>query len=464
MIIRIHNNMLRILAALLLLLNSGVAPAEIIATTIEHPRFGQLNLYRPSAAPKGVVLFLSDAGGWNAELTTAAQSIADLSYSVVGINLPSYLAHLGAEHCVDIAAALNELHQFIVQRQALTHNRPPIILGYGVGATLSYAALVQAAADMWHAGIAVNFCPELPLSKPLCPGVGKLESVADQQLQRLHPAPRLATTWFVFANHSPCPNAANFVQGIPLARWTVLPGEAALQTWLPSVTALLQWLDPSIAQQAHPAAGVNNVLLIEVPATISPQRPQLALLISGDGGWAKLDRSLSATLAKHGVSTVGWDALSYFWKARQVDGVALDLERVLRHYLSAWHKERLLLIGYSFGADVLPALITRLPVDLRQRIDLAVFLGLSEYASFAFHLTDWISDSRREGDLPVRPELEKIRDIKSLCIYGTDEEQSACPNAAQLGVNVIPMPGDHHFDEDYPGVARRILEQLPPLR
>jgi type IV secretory pathway VirJ component len=159
---------------------------------------------------------------------------------------------------------------------------------------------------------------------------------------------------------------------------------------------------------------------------------------------------------------VGWDSLSYFWKARQPEEVALDLERVLRHYLDVWKKERFVLIGYSFGADVLPAIIHRLPADLRDQIDLAVFLGLSDHASFEFHLTDWISDSPDEGNQPVRPELAKLSGMKCLCIYGADEENSACPKVAELGVIVEKMPGDHHFDEDYPGVARRILEQLPP--
>ncbi len=108
-------------------------------------------------------------------------------------------------------------------------------------------------------------------------------------------------------------------------------------------------------------------------------------MFSGDGGWALLDRAVTAELAKNGLPTVGWDSLSYFWKARQPDQVALDLERVLRNYMTDWKKERIVLIGYSFGADVLPALANRLPRDLRDRVDLAVFLGLSDYAAFEFH-------------------------------------------------------------------------------
>lgn len=448
------------------LLGVVAARSEIVTETLDHPAFGPLAIQRPTDEPKGVVLFLSGAEGWNAELTTAAREMADLDYIVVGVDLPAYLTRLQRSDaaCIDASADLDQLNQFIERRQTPVTHRPPMVFGYGAGAALGYAALVQAPADRFHAGVGVNFCPELPLRKPLCPGVGKLESVAlpDPQGTRLKPVAQIPAAWFVFENQTSCPAAAPFVQSIPLARWTAIPGATNVTAWLPQVSALLQWLDPGIAHQARPDASVNNVPLIEVPVTGVPERPQLAVMLSGDGGWAELDRALTAELAKNGLPTVGWDSLSYFWKARQPEEVALDLERVLRHYLSAWRKERLVLIGYSFGADVLPAVIHRLPLDLRERIDLTVFLGLSDYASFEFHLTNWISDDPDEGDLPVRPELEKMREIKKMCVYGADEEDSACPHAADLGMIAEQMPGDHHFDEDYPGIARRILEQLLP--
>jgi type IV secretory pathway VirJ component len=138
------------------------------------------------------------------------------------------------------------------------------------------------------------------------------------------------------------------------------------------------------------------------------------------------------------------------------------MERVLRHYLEVWKKNRIVLIGYSFGANVLPAVVNRLPQELRDRIDLAAFLGLSDYASFEFNLADWVSDKPDEGDQPIRPELEKLTGLKRLCVYGAEEEGTPCPNLTGLGVIAEKMPGDHHFDEDYQGVARRILDQLPP--
>jgi len=46
------------------------------------------------------------------------------------------------------------------------------------------------------------------------------------------------------------------------------------------------------------------------------------------------------------------------------DRVVQDLTRILRHYLPAWNRQKVVLVGYSMGADVLPFLISRLPADL----------------------------------------------------------------------------------------------------
>lgn len=463
---RMSWRMLGLTAALLAATATLAQPAE---DALDDATFGKLMVRYATDDPKGVILFVSSAGGWNTELTVTAKAVAELDYVVASIDLNDYLTRLDRAEtaCADPAADLDQLNRLIEQRYPIATHQPPILLGYGAGAALTYAALAQGPDDRFHAGVGVDFCPELPLRKPLCMGVAHLESTSlpDGKGTALKPVARLPTTWFVFQNRPACDaNAATqFVKSVQLARLSEIPGATGVGGWLPQVSALLQWLDPGIVRQVQPDASVSGVPLTEVPVTAGPDRPQLAVMFSGDGGWALLDRAVTAELAKHGLPVVGWDSLSYFWKARQPDEVALDLERALRHYLDAWKKSRIVLIGYSFGADVLPAVVNRLPQELRDRIDLMALLGLSDHASFEFNLTDWISDKPDTTDQPVRPELEKLGGLKRLCLHGTDEADATCPKLADLGVIVEKMPGDHHFDEDYPGVARRILDQLPPL-
>ena len=68
----------------------------------------------------------------------------------------------------------------------------------------------------------------------------------------------------------------------------------------------------------------------------------MALLLTGDGGWAGLDRGLAAELGARGLPVVGLSTLKYYWKARSPEESARDAARVITHYLSAWQRQRYL--------------------------------------------------------------------------------------------------------------------------
>src|SRR5688500_5638074 len=108
------------------------------------------------------------------------------------------------------------------------------------------------------------------------------------------------------------------------------------------------------------------------------QSDTMAVLISGDGGGAGIDKELAAALSKQGMPVVGLDSLRYFWKKRTPDSTAADIDRLLRHYLAAWNKQSVLLIGFSQGADVMPFVVNRLPAAMRGRLRMVALLSLSQ--------------------------------------------------------------------------------------
>jgi type IV secretory pathway VirJ component len=115
------------------------------------------------------------------------------------------------------------------------------------------------------------------------------------------------------------------------------------------------------------------------------------------------------------------------------------------------------LAGYSFGADVLPFLATRLPRDLRERIALIVLIGPSQTAPFEIHVADWIESGARPQELPVGPELEKLHGEHILCTYGSEETESLCPRLPRGLAELDARPGSHHYDGDFDGIAADIL-------
>ena len=120
------------------------------------------------------------------------------------------------------------------------------------------------------------------------------------------------------------------------------------------------------------AVATAKLPLIEVPSKRGAS-DTLVVFVSGDGGWAKIDKSISKVLADSGMPVVGLNALQYFWTKRTPESAARDLQSILENYLSTWKKERVLFVGYSRGADVLPFMINRLPPELRSKTRLIVF-------------------------------------------------------------------------------------------
>jgi len=205
-------------------------------------------------------------------------------------------------------------------------------------------------------------------------------------------------------------------------------------------------------------ATATKLPLIEVPATRG-NSDTLVVFVSGDGGWANIDKSMSRVLADHGMPVVGLNALQYFWKKRTPDEASRDLQRILDAYLSKWKKDRVLFIGYSRGADVLPAMINRLPQRLQSRTRMIALLGASPKVEFEFHVGDWMRTSSKSGYL-VKPEVDKLSSQSILCIYGEDDKDSLCPALKGPRIGTLMLKGAHHFDGGYDKLATIILDRL----
>lgn len=201
-------------------------------------------------------------------------------------------------------------------------------------------------------------------------------------------------------------------------------------------------------------------VVTEVPA-VGAKAGVFAIFLSGDGGWADLDKSISAALARAGVPVVGINSRAYLKSARRTpDGLAADITRIAGQYQTKWGIDTLALIGYSRGAVLVPFAAARLDSALKARLRLIAMLGLQERAGFTFHFTDLLSKHSPKDGLPVLPELERLRGIPMLCVYGRDEEESLCRSVDSALVKRLVRDGGHHFDGDYGAIAQTIIDQL----
>lgn len=435
---------------------------------ISHGRFKDVTLYRPKGEAKQFVLFLSGDNGWNAVVPDMAQLLADQGALVAGISVPQLFADLEADsdQCVFPDGDLENLSHYLQGYARLSTYHVPILAGYSSGATLAYAMLAQAPAGTFAGAMSLGFCPDLDLKKPLCRGSGvHFTPSKDGTGVDLLPARALPAGWIALhgTRDRVCSTRAAqaFVAQVPGAEFVLLPNVAHFYTsardWQPQFMAAYEKLAAATAPALPPPpASLADLPLVEVKP--QGQGDAFAVLLSGDGGWAGLDKNVAAALAAKGIAVVGLDSLRYFWRARTPEGLANDLDRVLRYYAAHWQKSRAVLIGYSQGADVLPFAFNRLPAQTRPLVAQIVLMGLGENASFEFHLGNWLGGNK--DAIPIAPEAHKLTAATTLCLYGSDEDDSLCPKLPPTSVHAQSLPGGHHFDGAYDELAALILKRI----
>ena len=224
------------------------------------------------------------------------------------------------------------------------------------------------------------------------------------------------------------------------------------------VVSLLASAPALKAQDQSADSDVRGLPLVEIPA--KAPGGVLAVFMTGDGGWASLDRKLCAELAAHGIAVVGLNSRDYLMHAKTPDEVGRDVARVSRHYMSLWKADTLVIAGYSRGSDLAPFAATRLPADLRSKLALIAMYGLSHEAGFEFHLIDLFASPHRRSDRPTLEELVKLKGTNMLCVYGADEKDSACRDAPSGLMQEVQLTGGHHFDDDFTHLGDLLLTAL----
>jgi type IV secretory pathway VirJ component len=357
--------------------------------------------------------------------------------------------------CIYTAGDLEQLAHVLESRYRFAQYVNPVLVGYGSGAMLAYGSLVQSPAGTFRGAVSVGFCPELSWSKPLCPGdkPGLVAAPAGPAGFTYQPVTQLRDPWLVIPgpNHAACDvnGAPRFTAQVAGARFVEAGG----------LTAAYDALADSKPAQASALPGrIADLPLVNVPAR-GPATELLAIILTGDGGWAGLDREVASALAAKGVAAVGWDSLRYFWRARTPEGAAADLDRVIRHYTAGRPELRVVAIGYSMGADNLPFMLNRLPAETRTRVAAVALLTPGPEAFFEFHMASWIGAGT--GGLPVEPEIRRLAPMVGLCLYGREETDSVCTGLRGSSLRVQGLPGGHHFDGDFAGLARLIVAAVP---
>ncbi len=109
--------------------------------------FGEIHVYQPANHPPvSVLILISGDGGWEHAVLKMAKVLSGEGCLVAGVDINQYLKNLEKESgdCASPATDFIALGRSVQEKYGIKKGGRPYLVGYSSGATLVYAAIVQA--------------------------------------------------------------------------------------------------------------------------------------------------------------------------------------------------------------------------------------------------------------------------------------------------------------------------------
>lgn len=199
----------------------------------------------------------------------------------------------------------------------------------------------------------------------------------------------------------------------------------------------------------------------ELPVTLlngSDSTKPLIFYISGDGGWNKFSTTFIHAMNNKGYAVAALNAREYFWHKKDAARTAKAVSAMLAVQVDRLKVKNIVLIGYSFGADVMPFIATGCEKSIRDKLKYLVLMSPSETTDFEVHVTELLGIGKSGGE-SVPSEINKL-DLPVLFVFGEKETGFPFNEITTKNYRVSRLPGGHHYDGDPAAVADIILPIL----
>ncbi len=223
----------------------------------------------------------------------------------------------------------------------------------------------------------------------------------------------------------------------------------------PGILAILLLLTFILIQPVSSQTSVSDLPVQAIPR--SGASTTLIVFLTGDGGWNRFSQELCTKIGKLGYNVVALDSRKYFWKAKSPGQFTQDLGNLVKYYEEKWHVNHWVLIGYSFGADVVPFFSDQrgsgIPVKLPGA---SIMISPFSSTNFEVKLADMIADVPSKGKYDVVSALEKTP-TPTLVVYAEDETYKLPVIRDNHFLTFKELPGGHHYNEDIDSLAGHIV-------
>ena len=206
-----------------------------------------------------------------------------------------------------------------------------------------------------------------------------------------------------------------------------------------------------LKRRTFAGSGIQNnasglpLIIYQPSSTVSKK---MAIMLSGDGGWLGFNDTLAVAFAKKGYHVIGFNSRTYFWHRKTPEETAKVFSDLITKYGAEWNIKRIVLSGYSFGADVVPFIYNRLPGELKSKISKLQLLSPFLSTDFKVRLSDLIMTGNDNRTYKVKDEVQRIT-IPIFCFYGASENPKPLADLSMKNFFIRTVPGDHHYLNSY---------------
>ncbi len=189
----------------------------------------------------------------------------------------------------------------------------------------------------------------------------------------------------------------------------------------------------------------------------SSEKPVI-FYISGDGGFNTFSKAFSEELHRYGYDVFALNTKKYFWEKKSPLQASQDTEKYLKKITKNRTNKKVIIIGYSYGADVAPFIYNRFDQDFKKNIQDLIIIGPSKVNDFEIHLKEYITGKMEHGYSVVN-EINQIKNVPFTLVVSDFENKYFPKNEITLkDYQFLHLQGNHHYGGNTKMLADSIVK------